>query len=59
VALSCRAAGIDRSVFPTVFNLSRQSRNGQAALSPADMAEAEAIFALARPAALEKIRQEA
>ena len=26
VALACRAAGIDRSVFATVFNLSRQAR---------------------------------
>ena len=25
VALACRAAGIDRSVFATVFNLSRQA----------------------------------
>jgi uncharacterized protein (DUF2336 family) len=59
VALACRAAGIDRSVFPTVFNLSRQTRNGQAALTPADIAEAEKIFSLARPAALEQIRAEA
>ncbi len=58
VALSCRAAGIDRSVFPTVFNLSRQARNGQAALTPADMADSESIFALTRPAALEKLHAE-
>jgi uncharacterized protein (DUF2336 family) len=58
VALSCRAAGIDKSVFQTVFNLSRQARSGQAVLSPADLADAETIFALPRPAALEQIRLE-
>jgi len=59
VALACRAAGIDKSVFPTVFNLSRQARTGQAVLSPADLAEADAIFAMPRPTALEQIRAEA
>jgi len=59
VALACRAAGIDRSVFPTVFNLSRQMRQGQAVLTPGDIGEAEAIFGLTRQAALEQIRQEA
>jgi len=57
VALACRAAGIDRSVFATVFNLSRQARSHQAVLHPADIAEAEDIFAkLSRAAALEQIR---
>ena len=59
VALACRAAGIDKSVFPTVFNLSRQARAGLAVLSPADLAEADAIFAMPRPTALEQIRAEA
>ena len=59
VALACRAAGIDRSVFPTVFNLSRQSRHGHAALTPVQISKTEGIFGLARPAALEQIRAEA
>jgi uncharacterized protein (DUF2336 family) len=44
VALSCRAAGIDRAVFPTVFNLSRQGRGMAAALTAADTASANAVF---------------
>jgi uncharacterized protein (DUF2336 family) len=57
VALACRAAGIDRSVFATVFNLSRQARNQHAVLNAAAMADAEEIFAtLSRAAALEQIR---
>jgi uncharacterized protein (DUF2336 family) len=44
VALSCRAAGIDRSVFPTVFNLSRQGRGMAANLTVNDSREAEGIF---------------
>jgi len=45
VALSCRAAGIDRAVFPTVFNLSRQGRGLSASLTAADTASATAAFA--------------
>ncbi|HVV26750.1 MAG TPA: DUF2336 domain-containing protein [Rhizomicrobium sp.] len=44
-ALCCRAAGIDRSVFPTVVSLSRRSRGGAAALPPTDMSEVNTIFA--------------
>jgi uncharacterized protein (DUF2336 family) len=44
VALSCRAAGIDRSVFPTVFNLSRQARGMQTSLTAPDIAAADTIF---------------
>jgi uncharacterized protein (DUF2336 family) len=44
VALSCRAAGIDRSVFPTVFNLSRQAHGQAVALGAADMQLADSIF---------------
>jgi uncharacterized protein (DUF2336 family) len=44
VALSCRAAGIDRAAFPTVFNLSRQGRGMSAALTAADNAAANAAF---------------
>lgn len=44
VALACRAAGIDRCVFPTVFNLSRQARGYRPALSAADRTEVENVF---------------
>ena len=44
VALSCRAAGIDRSVFPTVFNLSRQARGLAASLADPETREADSIF---------------
>ena len=45
VALSCRAVGIDKSVFATVFNLSRQSRQETTSLSRADMDEVDTVFA--------------
>ena len=44
VALACRAAGIDKSVFATVFNLSRQARARAGQLGRAEMDEAEAVF---------------
>ncbi|MES2473794.1 MAG: DUF2336 domain-containing protein [Pseudomonadota bacterium] len=57
VALSCRAAGIDRSVFPTVFNLSRQARGLAANLNGAETQAADAIFAgFTRQTALEELR---
>ena len=45
VALSCRAVGIDRAVFATVFNLSRQSRRLPAVLSKPDSAVVDRVFA--------------
>ena len=45
VALACRAVGIDRCVFATVFNLSRQARNMRPILSPPELAEVQAVFA--------------
>lgn len=45
VALACRAVGIDRSVFPTVFNLSRQSRGLPANVTNEERHEVERIFA--------------
>jgi uncharacterized protein (DUF2336 family) len=47
VALACRAAGIDKSVFATVFNLSRQARNKAPApsLSRPELNEVDSIFA--------------
>jgi uncharacterized protein (DUF2336 family) len=44
VALACRAVGIDRCVFATVFNLSRQAHNMRPVLSPAEMSEVTAVF---------------
>ena len=57
VALACRAAGIDKSVFATVFNLSRQARDKAPALGRAEMAEVDSIFAgFTKPAALEALK---
>jgi uncharacterized protein (DUF2336 family) len=57
VALSCRAAAIDKSVFATVFNLSRQARNLGTNLSRPELAEIDSIFAsYTRPAAQEAIK---
>ena len=44
VALACRAAGIDRAVFATVFNLSRQCRSIPATISPEQRTEVENVF---------------
>ena len=56
VALACRSVGIDRCVFTTVFNLSRQAHNMHTTLTYADMADVDQIFAtVARPAALTEL----
>src|SRR5262249_16857634 len=44
VALACRAAGIDRSVFHTVFHLSRHHRRIAAQLKETDHGQVDAIF---------------
>ncbi|HET7335179.1 MAG TPA: DUF2336 domain-containing protein [Rhizomicrobium sp.] len=44
VALACRAVGIDKCVFATVFNLSRQARGTSPTISATDKGDAEAIF---------------
>lgn len=44
VALACRGVGIDRCVFPTVFNLSRRAHNMHVGLSRSDLAEADEVF---------------
>jgi uncharacterized protein (DUF2336 family) len=44
VALACRAVGIDRCVFTTVYNLSRQAHGMRPALTAEDKAEVEAVF---------------
>lgn len=57
VALACRAAGIDKSVFATVFNLSRQARNEAASLSRADIDVAGAVFSeFTKISALDQLR---
>jgi uncharacterized protein (DUF2336 family) len=44
VALACRAAGIDKCVFSTVYNLSRQARGHRPALNATERAEVENVF---------------
>jgi uncharacterized protein (DUF2336 family) len=44
VALACRAVGIDRCVFPTVYTVSRHSRSINPVLSHDERAEIEAVF---------------
>jgi uncharacterized protein (DUF2336 family) len=44
VALACRAVGIDRCVFSTVYNLSRQRRGMRVSLSGEERGDVEAIF---------------
>jgi uncharacterized protein (DUF2336 family) len=45
VALACRAVGIDRCVFTTVFKLSRQARMMKPVLTAADLQQVDAAFA--------------
>lgn len=44
VALACRAVGIDRCVFSTVYNLSRQARGQSLNLSAQEKTEVETVF---------------
>jgi uncharacterized protein (DUF2336 family) len=44
VALACRAVGIDKCVFSTVFNLSRQSRGLRAAMSSDERGDVDTVF---------------
>jgi uncharacterized protein (DUF2336 family) len=57
VALACRAVGIDRAVFTTVFNLSRQALGISAVLTNSDFVTVDSIFAeIPREAALDEMR---
>jgi len=57
VALACRAVGIDRCVFGTVFKLSRQARMMKPALSPADTKIVEDAFStFSKAEALEQLQ---
>ncbi|HSS14084.1 MAG TPA: DUF2336 domain-containing protein [Rhizomicrobium sp.] len=56
VALSCRAVGIDRAVFATVFNLSRQGRRMAAAVAKTDNTMMDSVFGeMTRQAALAEL----
>jgi uncharacterized protein (DUF2336 family) len=56
VALACRGVGIDRCVFTTVFNLSRQAHNMRTTLSYGDLADVDRIFATVnKPTALSEL----
>ena len=57
VALACRAAGIDRSAFLTVFNLSRRHRRVTTALSDSDQRQIQAVFSQVQKSdALQQLR---
>lgn len=58
VALACRAVGIDRCVFATVFNLSRQARNIRPILTSPELFEVQTIFAnFTKPGALAEFQK--
>lgn len=58
VALACRAIGIDRCVFPTIFTVSRQQHSINSILSQEDRSEIEAVFGfVTRKEALEIFRR--
>ena len=60
VALACRAVGIDRSAFLTVFQLCRRQRQCGTALSESDQQEILAIFCqLPKGDALQRLRGQA
>jgi hypothetical protein len=57
LAMACHAAGIDRCVFPTVYQLSRQGRRMPASLRPDERADVQAVFeSYSRPEALARLR---
>jgi len=57
LAMACHAAGIDRCVFPTVYNLSRQGRRMPASLRPEERADVQAVFeSYSRAEALARLR---
>lgn len=56
VALACRAVGIDKCVFATVYKLSRQARMMRPVLSPQDLRLVDETFAgYSKAAALEEL----
>ena len=60
VALACRAAGIDRSVFMTVFQLSRHHRGVTAQLSDSDLKQIWTVFnEVPKAEALDRLKAQA
>jgi len=60
MALACHGAGIDRSVFSTIFNLSRQARGMPRHIDSADRFTVEQVFKqTSRQRALEELRSSA
>src|SRR5258706_5324960 len=60
VALACRAVGIDRSVFMTVFQLSRHHRQVTALLSDSDQKQIAAVFSeVPKAEALDRLKAQA
>jgi len=58
VALACRAVGIDRCVFPTIYCVSRQARSINPALSNDERTEVDAVFgSLTRKEALDILKR--
>ncbi|HKD22551.1 MAG TPA: DUF2336 domain-containing protein [Rhizomicrobium sp.] len=58
VALACKAVGIDRCVFPTIYCVSRQSRSINPILSHEERTEIDAVFgSLTRKEALGILRR--
>ena len=55
MALACRAVGIDRSVFPTVWGLSTKRRAGPRPYGSGRPAAFDCLFALPRPEALARL----
>jgi uncharacterized protein (DUF2336 family) len=56
VALACRGVGIDRCVFNTVYNLSRQAHGMRSSLTQTDLAEVERVFStVSKPSALTEL----
>lgn len=57
LAIACRAIGIDRSVFATIFNYTRMSSNQSLNLSALDKSETDKVFQSVTPqAAREKVK---
>jgi uncharacterized protein (DUF2336 family) len=60
VALACRAVGIDRAAFLTVFQLCRRQRQCGTVLSDSDQREIQAIFSqVPKGDALQRLRGQA
>jgi uncharacterized protein (DUF2336 family) len=60
LALACRAVGIDRAVFMTVFNLSRHHRRGSRLLSESDQKDIQDVYrSLSKADALAKFKSAA